>query len=216
MKKLHVPCLSQLETLPMAKAENGLRTSGEKNALDCVNWKAFPQKPEVHFVAAHTGKSILLAFTVREDVVLARFEADQSPVYRDSCVEFFCRKPGTALYTNLEFNCIGACLGARQRARDTERTFLSEKELSGIERYASLGKRAFGEKKGKCAWNLMVRIPLSILGMEEKDLAVGLGANFYKCCDDAPEKHYLSWNPIQTESPDFHRPEFFGHLVFAY
>ena len=24
--------------------------------------------------------------------------------------------------------------------------------------------------------------------------------------------HYLSWNPIETPKPDFHRPEFFGEL----
>ncbi|MBO7233161.1 MAG: hypothetical protein J6V16_08435, partial [Bacteroidales bacterium] len=26
------------------------------------------------------------------------------------------------------------------------------------------------------------------------------------------QPHYLSWQPINTEKPDFHRPEFFGTL----
>ena len=26
--------------------------------------------------------------------------------------------------------------------------------------------------------------------------------------------HFLSWRPIRTEKPDFHRPEFFGEVTF--
>jgi len=33
-------------------------------------------------------------------------------------------------------------------------------------------------------------------------------ANFYKCGDELPLPHYLSWNPIYTETPDFYRPDF--------
>ena len=39
-------------------------------------------------------------------------------------------------------------------------------------------------------------------------------ANFYKCGDDLTVPHFVSWNPIKTEKPDFHRPEFFGKLKF--
>ena len=33
--------------------------------------------------------------------------------------------------------------------------------------------------------------------------------------DKTAHPHYLSWSPIGTEKPDFHRPEFFGELVLA-
>ena len=39
--------------------------------------------------------------------------------------------------------------------------------------------------------------------------------NFYKCGDQQVVPHYLSWAPITTENPDFHRPEYFGELNFA-
>jgi hypothetical protein len=39
-------------------------------------------------------------------------------------------------------------------------------------------------------------------------------ANFYKCGDDTSKRHYLSWNPVKTAKPDFHRPEYFGILNF--
>jgi len=39
-------------------------------------------------------------------------------------------------------------------------------------------------------------------------------ANFFKCGDDTQQPHFLSWQPIDTPRPDFHRPEFFGFLQF--
>jgi len=26
--------------------------------------------------------------------------------------------------------------------------------------------------------------------------------------------HYVTWNPVGTEQPDYHRPEYFGELKF--
>ena len=39
-------------------------------------------------------------------------------------------------------------------------------------------------------------------------------ANFYKCGDKLQTPHFLSWNPIGLEKPNFHCPEFFGTLSF--
>jgi hypothetical protein len=39
-----------------------------------------------------------------------------------------------------------------------------------------------------------------------------LRANFYKWGDGTSVPHYLTWSHIVTETPDFHRPEFFGEL----
>jgi hypothetical protein len=40
------------------------------------------------------------------------------------------------------------------------------------------------------------------------------GGNFYKCGDHLKVPHFLSWNPIKTEKPDFHLPAFFGKMRF--
>ncbi len=39
--------------------------------------------------------------------------------------------------------------------------------------------------------------------------------NAYKCGDLTEIEHYLSWNPVLTETPDFHRPEYFGTFTIA-
>ncbi|MCK7536290.1 MAG: carbohydrate-binding family 9-like protein [Marinilabiliales bacterium] len=35
-------------------------------------------------------------------------------------------------------------------------------------------------------------------------------ANFYKCGDKLSNPHFVTWNPVGTEKPDYHRPEYFG------
>lgn len=34
-------------------------------------------------------------------------------------------------------------------------------------------------------------------------------AGFYKCGDETGRPHYGSWQKVETDAPDFHRPEFF-------
>jgi len=29
-------------------------------------------------------------------------------------------------------------------------------------------------------------------------------------------RHYLTWHPVQSEKPNFHRPEDFGRMTFDY
>ena len=38
--------------------------------------------------------------------------------------------------------------------------------------------------------------------------------NLYKCGYNLSHPHFLSWRPIRTEKPYFHRPEFFGEVTF--
>ncbi len=37
--------------------------------------------------------------------------------------------------------------------------------------------------------------------------------NLYKCGDNLSHPHFLSWRPIQTDKPDFHRPEYFERVT---
>ncbi len=38
--------------------------------------------------------------------------------------------------------------------------------------------------------------------------------NFYKCAELSGKPHFVTWNPIRLEEPDFHRPDFFGEIEF--
>ena len=38
--------------------------------------------------------------------------------------------------------------------------------------------------------------------------------NVYKCGDNLSQPHFLSWQPIHTDKPNFHVPQFFGEVEF--
>jgi hypothetical protein len=68
--------------------------------------------------------------------------------------------------------------------------------------------------EGMFEWELTVKIPLRIMGIDPNNLPEKIKGNFYKCADGTDSPHYVTWNPVQTPTPDFHRPEFFGELYF--
>lgn len=180
-----------------------------------VNWEAYPYRPAVQFRLAHTGDALLLHFKVREASVRAVAAADNGRVWEDSCVEFFSVPASDGIYYNLECNCAGTLLvGAGADRHD--RKHAPQAVLDGVQRWASLGCRPFEERVGDCAWELVLRVPASTFFLHDLGTFSGrdVPANFYKCGDLLQTPHFLSWNPIALDKPNFHCPPFFGLLHF--
>ncbi|MCK9509447.1 MAG: carbohydrate-binding family 9-like protein [Pigmentiphaga sp.] len=190
--------------------------SKQKNfeMIDQVNWPdTFPLKPACKFIIARSDKALYIHYVVNEKQIQALYSNDQDPVWQDSCVEFFCRLPDSKTYFNFEFNCIGTCLATERISRTEGVNPLSADKMSQIKRYPSSGNQPFQEKKGNFDWTLTVAIPFKILNINSNNLPARLRANFYKCGDGTSAPHYVSWNPILVENPDFHQPEYFGELA---
>lgn len=183
--------------------------------IDTINWSEFDYKPEVRFSIAYSSRELFIKFYVTEDYVRAVHGESNQGVYQDSCVEFFVKPISEGPYLNFEFNAIGTCLMQKGLDRDS-RKFIEPEHIATIRRSSSLGHKTFEEKTGKQSWNLVLAIPfILIFGEMEPELSGKIiRANFYKCGDKLTKPHYLSWNPIGTEHPDFHRPEFFGVMEF--
>lgn len=213
---LKIPRIENLAAIQSPEAViNILDDHGVRSNIDCLNWPAaFPYKPLATFAAAHDGRSLWVDFLVRCNYLRAVNYQDQSPVSQDSCVEVFLQPEPDGEYWNFEFNCIGA-INASHRLVRPEPTRLSKDELARIERYPSCGTRPFCELEGVFTWNLLVRIPLDLLGVDASAGPVEMRGNFYKCASECTAPHFLSWSPIQTEKPDFHRPEFFAPITLA-
>lgn len=90
---------------------------------------------------------------------------------------------------------------------------LSGDEIGQIKRYASCGKNPFQELEGLFNWELVIALPFDLIGIDKEKFPIDITGNFYKCASATSMPHYLSWAPILTESPDFHRPEFFGKII---
>lgn len=181
--------------------------------IDNVNWEAWPYKPQAEFRMAHTGDTLLLHFRVTEGSVRARYGEDNGSVWTDSCVEFFSIPGGDDIYYNLECNCIGTVLlGAGQGRKGREHA--PAEALDKVMRWASLGRDPFEEQVGERTWEVALTVPAATFFKHRLTSFDGLTvrANFYKCGDELRTPHFLSWAPIRTEQPDFHRPEFFGTL----
>lgn len=83
-----------------------------------------------------------------------------------------------------------------------------------VQRWSSLGRVPFEEQVGEVTWEVALVIPYTAFFKHQLTSLDGrtIKANFYKCGDELQTPHFLSWNPIEIEKPDFHRPDFFGTL----
>ncbi|MGL1892367.1 MAG: carbohydrate-binding family 9-like protein [Spirochaetaceae bacterium] len=179
-----------------------------------INWKKFSYLPEAKFRIFYSNISIFIKYDVLEQSVLAQKLNVNDPVHKDSCVEFFV-SPGDGKYYNFEFNCIGTKYLGSGADRSSGKTMHKE-TTSKIKTMSSLGHRGFDEIKKDTRWSLIVEIPFEIFTDKNIDEIKGssMEANFYKCGDQMLVPHYVTWNKINTEEPDFHRPECFGQINF--
>lgn len=208
--KLNVNEISAIELSALMDQERV-----EYNAIDTVNWDTFPYKPGVKFRIAHTENAILINYKVEEYSVRAIYGEDNGNVWTDSCVEFFVIPANDGIYYNIESNCIGTILIGEGKERH-QRERAGAEILSSVQRWSSLGENSFEEREEKCSWELSLIIPYQAFFKHSIKSLSGttIRGNFYKCGDQLKAPHYISWNRIETEKPDFHRPEFFGELCF--
>ena len=215
MKQIIIKYNNKLDDADMESAGTILDDFGEGDKIESLNWMAeYPYRPITLFRIARSSDSLFIKYKVQGSMLRAIYSNDQDPVNEDSCVEFFCQVPENNKYMNFEFNCIGTCKASKRVARNKDVTPYSKEELSMLKRYSSLGRRAFIEMEGMFDWDLTVKIPLRIMGIDPDNLPEKITGNFYKCADGTDSRHFVTWNPIHSEKPDFHRPEFFGELFF--
>ena len=151
--------------------------------------------PTVMANVHNDGAFLQVDFFVEEPLDCFRSEVmeDGGNSWEDSCVEIFIENPSDhSEYYNFETTSRGFILAAHGPDREN-RTPLSSARLAQIERSKQLAS-VIGDF---ISWNEGVQ----------------LRGNLYKCADKAKTPHYLSAFPIETEKPDFHRPEFFNFLV---
>ena len=215
MNVLSIPYHQTLQGESAFSASEMLDEITELHKIDRLNWpNHYSYRPETSFRIAHSREALYLKFIVNELNIRALYLNDQEPVWEDSCVEFFCMKPGQESYMNFEFNCIGTCVAKTRKGRELDVKPFSNSQMQQIDRFSTLDKTPFELKKGVSHWELTVKIPFALLNIDANDLPGFLRANFYKCGDGTLNPHYVSWSVISTENPDFHCPEYFGKLVF--
>ncbi|MDR2759549.1 MAG: hypothetical protein LBB78_09220 [Spirochaetaceae bacterium] len=180
----------------------------EKAPIDNKPWKEFPLSMEVFAQACHNGGVLQARLTAGEKDPLARFSGDTDMVCLDSCLEFFFSPMADGRYFNFEFNPKGALYLGFGTGRDfTARLLVKNyRDFFSVKPFAGGG-----------FWGVEFTVPAVFIALYCPGFTLEKGrvftANFYKCGDETKTPHYLVWNPVDTEKPDYHRPEYFGKII---
>lgn len=143
----------------------------------------------------------------------ARYHSDFDPVHKDSCMEaflnFYPELPNG--YINFEINALGAMkcsIGPQRNSPEHPRYYFGREGISVPRPAVCLQKSS---------WEIQLVIPLDFLktayGKNEFVPGQILRGNFQKCGEETPIVHFGSLFPIDSPSPDFHRPDCFGALI---
>jgi hypothetical protein len=177
-------------------------------------------KPEAQAKMMYDNDNLYVIFHVKDRYVRCITNEINGPVWEDGAVEFFfapdSQKP--LIYFNLEINCGGTPLMHYNLVPRQESTELEKDDIKTIEIAHTLPQIIDPEMKDPVTWTLEYRIPLAILEkysvITHPKKGVEWKANFYKIAENNSNHHYITWSVVGLEKPDFHRPEFFGKLIF--
>ena len=169
------------------------------------NWKEFSYTPETTFYILNGAEGLGIKFQTQEHPVWVQYHHFNGPVNRDSCVEIFLNfdPKNTENYINFEINAAGILqLGYGKDEQNRIKLHDINPSIFKIETEAT--------NKG---WCLKFFIPFDFILKYYPQISKILRGNLYKCADQSPKPHYLTWQPIQTPAPKFHVRESFGKLI---
>lgn len=178
-------------------------------------WEDNGYQPEVEVRLFYTDENLHVRFRTHEDNPTITYYRMNEEVYKDSCVEFFVQPLPSQddRYLNFEMNAAGTLLLGLGAGRNRSRLAL-DPGIFNID-----AKTGLKDQNGKTYWQVQYSVPFSFIKNHfpafEAQAGAELRANFYKCGEDVPQPHYGCWNLIESDKPDFHVSEFFGHLVLG-
>ena len=171
-------------------------------------------KPMAEAKMVYDEDYIYVIYRVKDRYVKSITEKINGPVWKDSAVEFFFspESDNPINYFNLEINCGGTPLFHHKKNRP------SVEDIQKIEIKASLPKRVDPEIAEPVTWTISFKIPLNMLEKYTNVVRPKPGvlwrANFYKIAELSSNPHYITWNEVKNDKPQFHLPQFFGILAF--
>lgn len=217
MKELDIIKISGLENMDAQELNTAMELHAQKHIINEVNWaKDFPYCPNTTFSIARTDDSLIILYNVRGLDLRAQELETNGHMWEDSCCEFFVEDPSGDKYYNFEMNCLGFLLNGIGAGREN-REIRPLEEMERITTFSSLLNNddevePIEIENEIFAWTVGMIIPMDMIGIDPNNLPKSLRGNFYKCGDKTAHTHFVSWNKIDIEKPDFHRPDFFGKL----
>ena len=213
VKRIRVPFIEGLENMTLQELDLAMEKSAAKFAVCENNWpKEAPYTPDCNGSIARTASHLAVMFHVRGLDLRATQIEDNGRSWEDSCCEFFVTDPYDGTYYNFELTCIGSLLSSKRKSR-LDSVLREKEDVARVIRHSSLAHEETEISDRISSWTVAMLIPYDLIGIDRDNVPVSVRGNFYKCGDLTAHPHFLSWNPIGTPKPDFHRPEYFGELI---
>lgn len=213
VKRIRVPLIEGLENMTLQELDLAMEKSAAKFAVCENNWpKEAPYTPDCNGSIARTASHLAVMFHVRGLDLRATQIEDNGRSWEDSCCEFFVTDPYDGTYYNFELTCIGSLLSSKRKSR-LDSVLREKEDVARVIRHSSLAHEETEISDRIFSWTVAMLIPYDLIGIDRDNVPVSVRGNFYKCGDLTAHPHFLSWNPIGTPKPDFHRPEYFGELI---
>ena len=177
-------------------------------AIDTCLWN-YAADVEAKAQLCYDENALYVRLSTREANIRAQETGPIGSPCLDSCLEFFfCPVEGDKRYFNIEFSPTGCYyLGFGSDRYDLVRLIPEE---------AVFAPQILRTETG---WQITYSVPFSFIRRffpafsPEKGKCIR--ANFYKCGDLTVNEHYLSWNPVQQEQPDYHLSAWFAPVYFG-
>lgn len=164
-----------------------------------------------HAQLSYDQQAIYVHMWAEEQDVRATYSKDDllANCYEDSCLEFFVAPVADdERYLNFELNPNGAIcneIGAQKQGR--------------IRLIAANDAFEVSSSRTDDGWEVFYQIPFdyirTLYPSFEPQAGMQMKGNFYKCGNLTANKHYLAWNHVDSDTPNFHVPGSFGVLVFG-
>lgn len=166
------------------------------------------------------GQGLYVQMTCMESAPKRDCKNHRDLVCKDSAMEVFLAFPdkklrqtappeATSLYFNFEINANGAMYAKYGYGR-RDRQFITGED------YDMTGAKAVIEPD---RWSVELLIPQRMLkrvgGIADLTAGSVFFCNFYKISEDPAIEHYAAFNPIQSETPNFHLPQYFAQAVIT-
>ena len=180
-------------------------------------WWSDGEKEQTEVKLLWNDTYLYIAITCQDTYIWADHYDTNSWTYMDDAAEFFWNPDPDAgnIYYFFEMNCFGNLLCVYDYY---SKEFLNNKAM--IPRIApNVRGTVNNDKDIDSGWTLEVAIRFSDypeLSKRERPLPGDVWRVNFNRCGGKTNYQYSQWSPSQTDTPNFHRPEDFGKLVFSY
>ena len=182
--------------------------NSEKNQIRNALWGYNQYTSEVYVNIVYDEEGFTVKFTVNEKNPTRTKTKHLEFVHLDSCVEFFVNfdPENSDKYINFETNANGV-MNVAFRSDRYDGKYLELEEIEGFNITPEI-KEDY--------WTITYKIGFDFIKKYYPDFDINkskyIKGNIYKCGEETPVEHYMSYFEVKCEKPDFHRPEYFGKI----